>query len=284
MREIRRGQIWRIKFGREKLGSEFGADEPEGVRPGLIVSRDIFNKSNGRLTVVPLTVYDPWRARRRFLWGMTIKPLPYNKYASDLDIKLATILLEKSVIDCGYLWTLSEHDVLTRYYGKLTEQTTDWSDAVLQAVIGGGVRYNRVKMLKFHEGDVVIMNLPGMSKQRCLVVSSPAVDALREQIMVEVVKREPKRPLGHCTVVPLVSLENFKSPRGVAKVNVYPLDGQGSPIAELAVCQEIYTIDWRSRGLGKTVGRVYDRYVEDVEDYDMEDVRQALRDYLALPL
>jgi len=198
----------------------------------------------------------------------------------------------RSIIDCGQLWTIFTPDpddpeqadlrILIparcydlrwdRRYGKLKERATIAVDAALQVLVGGGIRYEG--NLPFHEGHVLIAKFPGMfgqiHDQRCLVVSSTAVDAIRT--------RMPRggNYYNQCTVIPLepVTEEDKEDDLGIAIVNVYPV-GAGSPIKEVAMCQELYTLDWSERGAYGPIGRV--------RNEDMTFVREALRDYLGLP-
>jgi hypothetical protein len=146
-------------------------------------------------------------------------------------------------------------------------------EAALQVLIGGCIRFE--ERLPVQEGDVLVLNLPLRPQQQCLVVSSPGVDAIREGIWI----RARNSPLGYCTVVPLEQLGQSKDEdRGVAPIDVYPTDGKKNVTSKLAICQEVYTVDWRSRivdSVERRIGRVrFDH---------MDRVREKLRDYLDLP-
>jgi hypothetical protein len=199
----------------------------------------------------------------------------------------------RSIIDCGQLWTIFTpdpkdpeqadlgilipercHDLRwDRRHGKLKERAIIAVDAALQVLVGGGIRYEG--NLPFHEGDVLMAKFPGMfgeiHEQRCLVVSSSAVDAIR--------MRMPRRGgyyYTQCTVVPLepATEEDTGNEPGIAIVQVYPI-GTGQSTKEVAMCQELYTLDWFARDTDRPVGRI--------RNEDMGIVREALRHYLGLP-
>jgi mRNA-degrading endonuclease toxin of MazEF toxin-antitoxin module len=172
----------------------------------------------------------------------------------------------KSIIDCGQLQTVSQSDVVPdRRYGKLKDLMMIRVDITLQSLLGGIISYNPYseKELKVREGHVLLVNLPSMPNQRCLVISSEAIDALRE------------KALHHVSVVPLVSEKHYMNSHGVATVDV-PVVGNPTKLETvLAMCQEIYSIDWRSR-------RVNDPFAE-LSENSMSGLRLALRKYLDLP-
>ena len=293
MEEPQRGEIWRAKFI-HRAGTEL-----LGEHPCLIVSANEYNEGCDRLTVVPLTTYKPGKEDKRSPWAVTITNMndveldPRNERYGDEKLgewfDKGRGIPFKSIIDCAQPWTIFKHSPSDQYtdlrwdrrYGKLHERMMIRVDTSLQVLIGD-IHYNGY--LRYREGHVLTLNLPHTPYQRYLVVSSPAIDAIREQIRVKERVGYQERPLGQCTVVPLVSAEYYKDLFGEALVDVYPIGGKPDPTPELALCYEIYTIDWRSRGaVGGPVGRVYDRNADDVAERDMVDVREALWDYLDLP-
>ena len=288
-----RSEVWEVELGRRRVGTEFGAHIPQQGRPCLIVSADEFNEESEGLTVLHLTEYRPDKEDIISLWAVAVARRDVVP-----DTRTGGISF-KSIIDCAQPWTIfklpSGHPDnelrWNRRLGRLKDELMIRVEAALQVLLGGAVRYD--DDLTYQEGDVIEANLPRMplqaheARHRCLVVSSPGIDAIREQmrVYVEAVpgQREP-RSLSHCTVVPLVSTQYDKGYLSETLVDVYPFGQEiGSPTRELAICQEIYTIDWQSRVQGEPVGRVLDRGRDDVEKHDMEDVREALRYYLRLP-
>jgi mRNA-degrading endonuclease toxin of MazEF toxin-antitoxin module len=294
MKQPQQGEIWRIKLGRRKRGTEIrGHDpnDPEGERPCLIVSADTYNEFRRGLTIVPLTSHTDEREQARALWAVTITNRedididPSNRSYRPIREQLLTLELgrpKKSIIDCGQLWTVNklsrfdqENDLRwDRRYGELSEEKLIHVESALQVILGDSVRYTRQneEALPCQQGDVLELEMPihgsaGMNSRLCLIVSSTGVDAIREQIH------------RHCTVVPLESIDRFKEgDRSVALVDVYPADNRGKPEQKLALCQEIYTVDWRSRvvdGIERAVGHV--------RSHHMDRVWIALREYLALP-
>ena len=304
MANPQRGEIWRVKWGGRK-GTELGAGKRYDERPCLVISSDYFyigkegNKISDGLTVVPLTSYKLRKEEKRPLWTITFT----NRYDVDIDPwndrypeneQLHEWLIDdegqnyrpyKSIVDCSQIWTInttSLKDPLNdlrwdRRHGKLKAESMFSIDAALQIVLGGGVRAKDEKNLPVRDGQVLSLKLPErnhLSPQRCLVISSSGVDAIREHLVVEMDDGTKKGPLGHCTVVPLENAEDFSLEEGVAIVDVYQQAAQEERTTELALCMEIYTVDWRARD-GVVVGYVHDR--------DMHEVRKAVRDYLALP-
>ena len=185
----------------------------------------------------------------------------------------------QSIIDCGQLWTIyatSSSDPFNdlrwdRRYGELKPEILDDVDTALQIVVSGAI-HSRVS-LDIFEGSVLEISLPERNRytdhtgqyltQRCLVVSSSGINAIRE-----------KQGLGHCTVVPLEPEGTFANRHGEKDIIVYPNDKLEDPNIEIAKCVELYTIDWRSR-YGAVVGYV--------NEDDMRSVRLELFKYLSLP-
>lgn len=281
----RRGEIWYVNLsdpatGREARGSEIGAKpdeqgEQQPERPCLIVSADDFNENRDGLTIVPLTHYED-RKNNTMPWAEIIRPW------TDVDIDSANTKNPKklktdkpSIIDCAQLWTVFATDKpslpndLRWRCGKLKDLSG--VNAYLQDIlVSGGVR--RIpEGLRFQEGDVLSLDLPGRSGQQCLVVSSVAVDRRREKIWVE----RLKRGLGHITVVPLELRDDYdEKDHGIAPVEIHASGTQPRSDIALAICQEIYTVDWRARNAPrKPIGQVH----------YMSDVRTALRHSLDLP-
>jgi hypothetical protein len=304
----RRGEIWRVRLYRRQ------GTETIGAHPCLIVSDDSLNEDYPLVTIVPIITHAPHKEEVMSLWGVTIQCSKWNRTRGgyiDADIEIyqensnyqneqlrPTRSIEidrqgniihvpyKSIIDCGQIGAISKNLPPTharyelhweRYHGKLKPHVMDLVDAALEAVIGGDIGYNG--HLDRREGEVLVLNLPGMPIQRCLVVSSPGVDALREQPTYKALR----------TVVPLVSTQVTKDLPEVPEeklVDVYPIGKTTPPTTEIARCYQIYTVDWRSREVRNAtgpVGRVYDRNVDDVSARDMVDVREALRYCLKLP-
>ena len=133
--------------------------------------------------------------------------------------------------------------------------------------------------LIYQEGSVLDLELPILNTDTkrhssCLVVSSTSIDAIRERIFIP-------GPLGHLTVVPLRLAGNYSYDEnsdagvGLAEVDVYPSGGGRTSVKALALCQEVYSVDWRTKKAEK---------IGSVHDHDMLCARLALRDYLKLPL
>lgn len=292
MNKPKRGEIWYVSLsnpstGRGAVGTELGAKPGfhGPYRPCVIISVDDMNKGRDRLTVVPLTHYTPGKEDTMARWTAAVNPAPHmsgHEYTV-----LSGRSWRRSLVDCGQLWTVFcvhpsspaaqqlPNDV---QWGGERAQLNDLAlaniESGLQVVLGGCVRLVdegcRFPDLPFQEGDVFEVDLPGQLQQRCLVVSSTSVDYLRECIT----RRDlnPHRPLGHVTVVPLLPVDSdtdLHDAKSVASVDVGGSRG-------LAVCQEIYTIDWRSRKATRPKGSV--------SPLEMVQVRKALRMYLDLPL
>ncbi len=291
----RRGEIWRVKLSdpatdRKALGTELGAKEddltarPLPERPCLIVSADVYNQNSDGLTVAPLTSYNQGKEDTISLWGVTMWPnFDITPDPKSLSYPSGESLWKKSLIDCAQLWTVFAvepsqqqttklpNDVRwDRRHGEVGDKIIVGVNAALQAVVGGGIRQSG-QGLKFQEGDVLVLDLPGKPRQQlCLVISSGAVDFIREKYIFS---RKHGRCLGHITVVPLEPACRYDEVgRAATLVEVSESASKSIDIA-LAMCQEIYTIDWRSRNSTGPVGRVL----------KMEDVRLAVRDYLDLP-
>jgi mRNA-degrading endonuclease toxin of MazEF toxin-antitoxin module len=309
MTNPQRGEIWRVKWG-GKQGTELGAGKVYDERPCLIVSLESFyidedgQRVSDRLTVVPLTHYEPRKEVVRSLWSAIITnrddvhldPRNTTQYPEELQLKLwdtdryGNRIPYQSIIDCGQISTVYatsledlNNDLCWDFrYGKLRDEKILSVDAALQIVLGGSIHYDDssspVRTLPVREGDVLTVRLPERNlvcDQKCLVVSSPGIDVIREYIEVEMGHRKPKRKLRHCTVIPLEEDEKYKSTAGLADVLVYPKDDPNNPELAVAVCGEIYTLDWWARG-GLVIGQVYDE--------DMSRVRKELGKYLDLPL
>jgi mRNA-degrading endonuclease toxin of MazEF toxin-antitoxin module len=195
----------------------------------------------------------------------------------------------KSIIDCSVLYTVNSfnpeewpdldpdiYDVdvdWERRYGELKELATLCVDAALQMLIDGGIRYKAD--LRFKAGDVIIANLLGpdreSSRQQCLVISSPGIDAIRERMLVY----GGKKRLEQFTVVPLEPITEPEDHTNI-RVNVSAIGKREAPRQFIANCRAIQTIDWSSRRA------VYPPEGQ-VDDTDMAKVRKALRIYLDLP-
>jgi mRNA-degrading endonuclease toxin of MazEF toxin-antitoxin module len=286
-----RGEIWRVRLGLQRRKTEPGVGKFPMERPCLIVSSNDFNEGADRLTIVPTTKHTDAKEDMISLCGVTIRVPddinidPTNElYPEEEKLRVEKIGYQghttpyKVIIDCSQLYTIFAFDPamrpeldadlcdlrLNRRYGILAQNAMIRIDAALQVVVGGGIHYHQ-EALPFKEGDILELNLPIGDRVRCLVVSSSAVDTIRKH-----------RGLKQCTVVPLVPIQYYDAsyPPGVAIVEIYPHDNQQDPASALAICQEIYTIDWQSRNV-ISIGRASDR--------DIENVREALREYLDIP-
>lgn len=283
-----RGDIWYVNFSggsrdRAPIGTEMGAAY---ARPCLIVSEDAFRK-RGRVTVVLLTTHSGPKEDTLSRWSASInaRQHPSGHYfdviKQDPDPRCQW---HKSIVDCGQLWTVVSTDGRDsniqwgRGQARLSSELALVNiETGIQVVLGGNVLAADLgeRILRFQDGDVLEADLPGLPNQRCLVVSSTGVDFLRENIL-----RRDSRPigrsdpgpwsLGQITVVPLFDFEGFPQvdDEGIAPVTV------GGAVT-VAVCQEIYTIDWRARGARGPTGSVSLK--------DMTSVRRALWRYLDLP-
>jgi mRNA-degrading endonuclease toxin of MazEF toxin-antitoxin module len=286
MESPQRREIWWVKLGRRKQGTEIGANDTESIRACLVVSADDYNEDedcDGRITIVPLTDYREGKEDTRSLWAVAIRNREdVDKNSPNARHPRNGKLSEwKSIIDCGQIWTIYavsptdlRNDVLWgRHCGELKEEQIIRVEAALQALVGGGIRHER--KLPVREGHVLDLDLPLRPHQQCLVVSSPAIDAIREEMW----SSYHKRRIGHCTVVPLVPASLYKDgDRGVTLVDVYHVGDRRTPEMKLAMCQEIYTVDWRNRLAENTDGPV-----GHVRLHQMDRVHEALRDYLDLP-
>jgi hypothetical protein len=303
MQQPKRGEIWRVKLGERKQGTEL-----LGEHPCLVISSDDYNDQNSRITIVPITSYDEHREESRSLWGVTItnrrdidfdpKNITYHKYRNGVRYSEQILIyrkdgkLYKSIIDCGQMWTIFKFPEghpdnelrWDRRHGELEDTPMIAVEAALQVVISGCIELNRIEESDppYQAGDVLEMDLQSTvsdkeERSQCLVVSSTAVDAIRERIML---RRQPKNrlvPLGHCTVVPLWPPPydyDPKKDRGVIEVTVYSKVKNRSSKKVLALCFEPYTVNWYERDT-TLVGSVHRDHVE--------AVRHMLRDYLDLP-
>ncbi|MBX3027066.1 hypothetical protein KF840_19355 [bacterium] len=179
--------------------------------------------------------------------------------------------------------------------GRLLPLAVENLNSGLQVLVGGAIGLSHwdgelpTPFLPYKEGDVLQMNLPHRPKQLCLVVSSTCIDVLREHLTRKRRWNEPDTfvpagregmespwPIGHITVVPLI-LQDQQYPAGEA-AKTYKLieleQCNGARSLGFAICQEIYTVDWRAR-MGQRVGLV--------NDESMSEVRHGLRYYLELP-
>jgi hypothetical protein len=125
-------------------------------------------------------------------------------------------------------------------------------------------------------GNILELELPDLSRpgaslaKRALVISSPAVDGIRNTVRYG----SPSRILGHITVVPLEDPKLYRMPeQGIALVEVRERDTD-HVTRWLANCQEVLTIDWRDRRA---------RIVGQVPRTLMSAVDVAVRQYLDLP-
>jgi mRNA-degrading endonuclease toxin of MazEF toxin-antitoxin module len=260
-------------------------------------------KVSDSLTVAPLTQYKARKEIARSLWSVIItnrddvyverhnaryfrlKHWETDEYGNWLVDEDGSAIPFRSLIDFGQLSTISatalgdtDNELCwNRRFGKLTDEKILSVDAALQVVLGGAIR--STQDLPVQEGYVLNVNLPErnrVSGQRCLVVSSSGIDAVREHIEVEIERGKPKMKLRHCTIIPLLKEEGYQNIDGLTDVVVYPKDDQQGPeTIEVAVCTEIYTVDWQARR-AKVVGQVPAEH--------MRKVREELWKYLDLPL
>jgi len=85
-----------------------------------------------------------------------------------------------------------------------------------------------------------------------------------------------ERSVGQIAVVPLFEMkQHYIEEDGVAFIEAPAFDNPAQTETVLALCQEIYTIDWKKRNPSNSLG--------DITDKDMEKVQNALRNYLKLP-
>lgn len=282
---LKRGEIWRVSLGRDARGTELGAKiaqdthRPLAHRPAIVISADDFNREAQRVTVAPLMNY--WEERElQVHWGVRLELSGVDVDPTNRNHKT---LSKTSLIDCGQIWTVFAVPPTAQPAGKLTlPNDVEWMKRAgqirdilavnleLQTVLGSGLRAERAE-LRFGRGDVVRMDVPGRPQQSCLVVSAVPVDLMRERTMVTLSSQ--RRSLGQITVVPLVGPPSTEHPgyHGIAEVKVV-FDNPVPSEDQLALCQEIYTLDWRERNAVKT-GIVK----------EMDVVEHALREYLDLP-
>ena len=261
-------------------------------RPCVVLSSDYYNENRDRITVAPLTQFDSTLEQRLFLWGPAIDYgkevefdpsnatyIPETERLWNTDWSAKTGRQPLGILEGTQLWTIFATDGgkelpndvrWDRRHGRLKDMNK--VAAALQAVLSGAIRGDR-GTLEYDEGDVFAVDVPGRRSQRCLVVSSTIVNSLRETTTVA----KLSRPLGLITVVPILTLEEAdgcdpKIDHTSAYIEISFDRGKNSELA-IALCQELYTIDWRSRNATPPVGHVY----------DMRDVQLALRKYLDLP-
>ncbi|MFI5398314.1 MAG: type II toxin-antitoxin system PemK/MazF family toxin [Candidatus Binatia bacterium] len=208
---------------------------------------------------------------------------------------------KKSIVDAAQLWTvfcapkdskerIERPDGSSPTLGDLNDVQWDQNTALLtpsglidvesalQVLISACVRLTtpssadkydspRSNLFKFQEGDLLRMDLPGRPQQGCLVVSSSSVDYLRAHIQRRGVH------FGQVTVVPLLSREEVQrlAPGPSCPPTLIPVGNT------VALCQELYTIDWRARphqGDGLPQRALFT---------DLNNVRNGIRSYLGLP-
>src|SRR3989344_9340831 len=284
MRKPRRGEIWRVRFGLGKVGTEQDATKPQEERPCLVVSADDFSSLDDsikgyRFTVIPLTNYTDGKEDTRALWAVTITNRDDVITRSD-DEQLPEWLTDsrgrpvrsrigsrtpyiprKSIIDCAQPWNifaLSQSDIRNvlcwdRHHGILKDELMVRVEAALQVLIDDCIHY-RLGYLRFMKGDVIRVALPGGDPQDYLVISSMAVDAIRKHVFAH-----GRDPLRQCTVVPLILPPDDyeEDDLGTCLVEVYPVGRKATYDIKVAMCQEIYTIDWWARDAEGPVGQVH---------------------------
>lgn len=286
-----RGELWRAKISnpdalRERRGSEQQGNE-KGERICLVVSGNWFNEHLPCLTVVHLTEYGEGKEDTMSQWAVAVKPKEKYVEIDPANSSYAKItpredFYKHSIIDCSQLWTVfapslsaePEYDELkevrlNRRYGKLREDFIIRTDMSLQMLVGGSVRYGG--KLSFREGDVVKIDFPGRGPRRyCLIVSSASFGALSDRS-----KRKSGDPFRHRAMIPLQrERQDKKIEKDLAPVNVHLEGKQTGSVRAVAVCSQIYTLDWGARNIDGPVGKVH----------DMDTVYRVLREYLGLPL
>ncbi len=305
----KRGSIFRVKlYGR--VGTELYGKGPEPERPCLIVSSDAVNDGRARLTIAPLTSYTDYGDGKRPLWGVPIQ-LANEHVAQNMTIEADVDidshnrgyknirggfegLLEyqeskpyRSIIDCGELWTVYSFDPVVwptlnrtlrdvrwdRRHGELRERAMLCVDAALQILLDGGVRYAGSD-LNLQAGHVITATLlidRRVSRQQCLVVSSPGIDAIRERMLTY-----DGAALEQCTIVRLKAGRQQKERQTEISVTAHEIRGWETSEHYIADCREIYTINWRNSEV--TIPPQWQ-----IHEEDMVKVRKALRIYLDLP-
>jgi hypothetical protein len=154
------------------------------------------------------------------------------------------------------------NDFLGQFYGSLTvAEMASIEDAFLTVLTGQSIPASRYAPFRFDEGTVLEVNPSPTIGDKCLVVSNTSqFESFRQA-----------NGFNHCTVVPLVPIRYFNPQYsdGVAPVHVTQ---EHQTVEALAVCMEIYTIDFDTR-MAEPVGSVQN-------PQEMAAVRNALRDYL----
>lgn len=295
----------------EEMGAKIGDNgEPRPERRCVVVSKNAFN-ADGFLTVVPLwthpkarpgrfgprkswVVHDAvgssvdWGSTAR--WAATIRPdstearrffkskgIPYQyEFHGRTPESWDETRWNASFVDCGQLWTVRYGDSSTdevHWHGptaQLTHVARVNVDTALQALLSPWVRLDR-ECVVYQYGDIVEMRF-GSSRMLWLVVSSPAIDYLRENIWAHRQDPERRRPFGFVTVVPLEVLTGPPDISGEATVESIHL-GDGSWMR--AHCADIRTLDWRERSPRR-------HPLRPTAD-EMGRVRRTILDYLGLP-
>lgn len=274
MQKPKRGEVWRFRLS-GAMGTEMGAKKEHSgaVRLCVVVSDDRFNARYRRLSIVPLTS----RAGRQGImsaWSVFLNSSDYPWLEID------------DVVDCGQPWTVyaigsrldDRDDIRSNCLGKLHQQDIERvEDALLNVLTGKNIRYEDIRNsdddapFPFRAGQVLEASFLNINdgktfRSQCLLVSDPMFEEFRQ-----------KNGLQHCTVVALVSEQYINSldPDIIATVHIEK-DDQSGVETKLALCRELYTIDYGRRKAVK-FGRV--RSLRQIDD-----VRKVLRNYLHLPL
>lgn len=186
-----------------------------------------------------------------------------------------------SVVDCGQLWTLpyaqagappdSNHLEWTGPRAKLTDVALTNIETALHVLLSPWSRFPP-ENLRFQEGDVLRLNFFG-TQRPWVVVSSPAIDYLRQNIWAHRSNPNKRRRFTNITVVPLLlNPAPHLRPNNNPSVPLVTLtDGTEA----VAYCHEIYTFDWQVR-----TPKAMDLQLS---PDSLVRVRHAIRIYLDLP-
>ena len=118
MKKISRGMIIDINLD-PAVGSEKGK-----VRPGVVVTNDIYNERVPVIQVVPITSWNPKKAR--IITNITIEPSPKNN------------LTKKSIADCLQTRPIDYRARLRRIRGVVEPAVLERIDQALKRVFGMG--------------------------------------------------------------------------------------------------------------------------------------------------
>jgi len=310
----RRNEIWWVSLDRTASGTELAAAGKK--RPALVVSIDEINHDRGAVTVALMTEYPGPTCDKSLKHRVndfdyrqdqvprvvSVLHPPYDNgrpHNSGHGYKIESHpgIWNRNIVNCGQLFTLpvpakrSDSDAIDWHGARARLEHPLAIESVasaLQALLGSSIGLNYTSMpgltyeppvrpLQFQAGDILQLNLPQQPNRRCLVVSSPSIDFLREHLWkgngAPPLGREaepPPWPLGHITVVPI-------SARQLRHDDPTSVDITIANRTYWILCADLYTVDWRARALAP-------QRIATLDDNLMSRVRRALRLSLGLPV